>query len=279
MSAGSDERLVLHEDLGGGVARITLNRPEKRNAMSRAARSALLDALDACHGTARVIVLTGAGTAFCSGVDLKESGEEGPGADDTVEGRRTSWHTVQERIRRHPAVVIAAVNGFALGGGVTLVNSSDLAIAAHEAQLGMPELGFGLYPGLAGPSTQLRLSPKRAAWMVLTTKRISGTKAAEWGLVNEAVPLAELADAAVALAREIAEFDPVSLDWSKRALHEIPQHITDWTTALRYGEDVRAQILTRSDVLSDGATTYRRAVGKAGENGAGENGAGKDGGR
>ncbi|MBT2208075.1 enoyl-CoA hydratase/isomerase family protein [Actinomadura sp. NEAU-AAG7] len=277
MSAQSSEQLVLHEDLGDGVARITLNRPEKRNAMSRAARSALLEALDRCHGTARVIILTGAGTAFCSGVDLKEAGEEGPGADDTVEGRRTSWHTVQERIRRHPAIVIAAVNGFALGGGVTLANSADLAIAAHEARLGMPELGFGLYPGLAGPSTQLRLSPKRAAWMVLTTKRISGTTAAEWGLVNEAVPLADLADAALELARDIAQFDPVSLDWSKRALHEIPQHISDWTTALRYGEDVRAQIQARSDVLSDGAKTYRRAVGKneaAGRNeAAGEIGA------
>ncbi|QXJ23279.1 enoyl-CoA hydratase/isomerase family protein [Actinomadura graeca] len=264
MSADAGERLVLHEDLGDGVARLTLNRPHKRNAMSRAARSALLDALDDCHGTAKVIILTGAGSAFCSGVDLKEAGEEGTGADDTVEGRRTSWHSVQERIRHHPAIVVAAVNGFALGGGVTLVNSSDLAIAAHEAQLGMPELGFGLYPGLAGPSTQLRLSPKRAAWMVLTTERISGTKAAEWGLVNEAVPLASLADAAVELARRVARFDPVSLDWSKRALHEIPQHISDWTTALRYGEDLRAQIQARSDVLSDGAATYRRAVGKNG---------------
>ncbi len=256
------EALVLREDLGEGVARVTLNRPAKRNAMSRAARTELLDTLDALHGAAKVIILTGNGPAFCSGVDLKESGEEGMDADDTPEGRRTSWAAVQEKIRAHPAVVIAAVNGYALGGGLTLINSSDLAIAAEDAPIGMPEVGFGLYPSLAGPSTQLRLGPKRAAWMVLTADRISGATAAEWGLVNQAVPAERLADAALELARRIAGFDAVTLTWSKRALHEIPMHISDWTNAIQYGQDVRVQIQARTDVLSDGNATYRRAVNK-----------------
>ncbi|TDD35960.1 enoyl-CoA hydratase/isomerase family protein [Actinomadura sp. KC06] len=261
----ADHDLVRYEDLSDGVARITLNRPEKRNAMSRAARAALLDVLDRCDGHVRVIVLTGAGPAFCAGVDLKESAEEDIDSDRRGAGRRTSWLTVQERIRQHSAIVIAAVNGFALGGGLTLINSSDLAVAADDAPIGMPEVGFGLYPGLAGPSTQLRLGAKRAAWMVLTADRITGATAAEWGLVNLAVPAAELQSAALDLARRVARHNAVTLSWAKRALHEIPMYISDWTKALEYGEDVRHQIAARTDVLDDPHATHRMAVGRTGD--------------
>lgn len=180
MDSIADPELVRYEELSDGVARVTLNRPEKRNAMSRAARAALLDVLDRCDGHVRVIVLTGAGPAFCAGVDLKESAEEEMDADRRGAGRRTSWLTVQERIRQHSAIVIAAVNGYALGGGLTLINSSDLAIAADDAQIGMPEVGFGLCPGLAGPSTQLRLGAKRAAWMVLTASPGRRRRNGDW---------------------------------------------------------------------------------------------------
>lgn len=260
MSGAHVDALVRHEDLGGGVARVTLNRPDKRNAMNRAARGALLDALDTCEGTAKVVVLTGAGPAFCAGMDLKEAAEDGPHADAVLPGRRTNWLTVQERIHDHPAIVIAAVNGAALGGGLTLINSSDLAIAAEDAPIGMPEVGFGIYPGLAGPSTQLRLGHKRAAWMVLTADRIDGRTAAEWGLVNQAVPADRLEDAVTELARGIARHDAVTLEWSKRALHQVPTHISDWSAALRYGESVRAQIQVRSDLLDDGHAMHQRAV-------------------
>ncbi|MFF3574571.1 enoyl-CoA hydratase/isomerase family protein [Nocardia jiangxiensis] len=260
MSAPNQE-LVQCSDLGDGVMWVTLNRPEKRNAMNRAARAALLNVLDDCAmKMAKVVVLTGAGPAFCAGADLKEAAQDGPDADSQVPGSRTSWLTVQERIRDHPAIVIAAVNGFALGGGVTLINSSDLAIATEDAPIGMPEVGFGLYPSLAGPSTQLRLGPKRAAWMVLTADRISGRTAAEWGLVNQAVPAEKLSQAALDLAHKIAGYDNVTLTWSKRALQQIPMHISEWSAALRYGESVRAQIAVRSDVLDDGHAVHNRAV-------------------
>ncbi|WUH98567.1 enoyl-CoA hydratase/isomerase family protein [Spirillospora sp. NBC_00431] len=260
----ADHDLIRYEELSDGVARITLNRPEKRNAMSRAARAALIEVLDRCDGDVRVIILTGAGPAFCAGVDLKESAQEPMDTDRRGAGRRTSWLAVQERIRQHSAIVIAAVNGFALGGGLTLINSSDLAIAADDAPIGMPEVGFGLYPGLAGPSTQLRLGAKRAAWMVLTADRITGETAAEWGLVNLAVPAAELQSAALELAQRVARHNGVTLTQAKRALHEIPMYISDWTKALEYGEDVRNQIAARSDVLDDGLATHRAAVGRTG---------------
>jgi len=247
------ESLVLLEWAADGVARIVLNRPAKRNAMNRAARGALLAALDACRGSARVVVLTGNGPAFCSGVDLKEV-RAAPGRN-ALDGDH-AWISVQEAIRRHPAVVIAAVNGFALGGGLTLINSSDLAVAAADAEIGMPEVGFGLYPGLAGPSTQLRLGPKRAAWLVLTGERITGRTAEEWGLVNRAVPREALQDEALAIATRIARYDPVTLTWCKKALWEVPMHISDWTAALEYGEGVGTQIRAASDVVSRGLDAF-----------------------
>lgn len=260
--------LVRLEFPSDGVARITLDRPEKRNAMNRQARRELIEALARCRGVARAIVLTGNGPAFCAGVDLKEADADGP-RRNALDGDHP-WIAVQEAIRRHPAIVIAAVNGFALGGGVTLINSSDLALASVEAELGMPEIGFGLYPGLAGPSTQLRLGPKRSAWMVLTGRRISGRTAQEWGLVNLAVEPSELQAEALALATDIAGRDAVTLEWCKRALWEVPMHISDWTAALEYGESVGIQIRSRTGAVGDGLRAFaegRRNPGQGADGG------------
>jgi enoyl-CoA hydratase/carnithine racemase len=215
--------------------------------MSQAARAALIDALERCRGKARVIILTGSGPAFCAGLDLKEFSARREQAPDDRD-RLSDWRTVQETIRQHPAIVIASVNGFALGGGVTLVNAADLAIADETAQFGMPEIGFGLYPELAGPSTQLRLRPKRAAWMVLTAKRIDGRTAAAWGLVNLAVPADQLATETLALARHVAQYDAVTLEVSKRALWDIPMQVPEWGAAMRLGEDLNAEIRSRAAV-------------------------------
>ena len=104
-------------------------------------------------------------------------------------------------IREHPAVFIAAVNGLALGGGATLVSVCDLAVAADEAEIGMPEIGFGAYPQFSGPGAQIQLTAKRAAWLVLTAQRIDGRTAENWGMVNRSVPLTGLMDEAGRLAR------------------------------------------------------------------------------
>jgi feruloyl-CoA hydratase/lyase len=245
-----EETPVLIDDLGDGAARITFNRGPKRNAMNQALRSAIVEALDNLRGNAKVIILTGAGPAFCAGIDLKEelSRPAGYVPPDTIENRRTVWAGVQEEIRTHPAIIIAAVNGLALGGGLTLVNTADLAIAAEEAEFGMPEAGFGVYPGLAGPSTQLRIKPKHAAYMVLTAERVSGVTAKEWGLVNKAVPLERLEEESVALARKIAQYDAVTLEWCKKALWQVPMHLNDYTAAMQYGFAVNAEIRSRKGI-------------------------------
>jgi len=143
----SDSDLIQLEDRGE-YAFLRINRAEKRNAMSSEARRALSARLKELHGVHKVVVITGSGASFCSGVDLKESAAA-PTPQARAAGSR-EWIDVLLEIRRHPAIFIAAVNGFALGGGTSLINVCDLAIAADEAQLGMPEMGFGTYPAMAG---------------------------------------------------------------------------------------------------------------------------------
>jgi enoyl-CoA hydratase/carnithine racemase len=215
-----------------GYALLTIDREAKRNAMNRSARNGVLRALDHVRDKFPVLIITGRGKSFCSGIDLKERVADRDKGADTASAE---WIEVNLAIRRHPAVIIAAVNGLALGGGATLINVSDLAIASEEAQIGMPEMGFATYPGMAGPSTQLVINRKRSAWLMFTTNRIDGRTAEAWGLVNRCVKPDELLAAADETARQIAQFDPVALTATKRALDVIPGTISDWEQALRFG--------------------------------------------
>lgn len=242
------DNLVIVEDLGA-YARLRLNRPAQRNAMNSAARRALQSALHDLRGTHRVVVITGVDGSFCSGVDLKESAAAPPLQREA--GAR-EWIDALLAIRRHPAIFIAAVNGYALGGGASLINACELALAADEAEIGMPEITFGVYPAMAGPTTQLNLLPKHAAWMVLTGERIHGQRAVQWGLVNRSVPLANLEGEADTLARRIASFDAATLEESKRALETVPRRIGEWSSACDHGLQVNAGIQARRAALAAG---------------------------
>ena len=265
-SAVSTDKILLTE-LGDGLACITLNRPEKRNALDPEARQGLLDALDATKGSARVVVLAGAGATFCSGMDLSQVTGGGVAEEDQL---NRSWVNVQDEIRNHPAIFIASVRGYALGGGFTLINACDLAVVARDAQIGMPEVGFGFYPGLAGPAAQLRLSSKRAGWMVLTAKRIDGQTAVDWGAANVAVADDEVEAETLALARHVAQFDPVVLEWSKQALWHIPAHVTDWRAALEFGAYTNAQIHARTNTHQDGLRNFADGKPNPGQGRGGE---------
>lgn len=236
----SDENLVVVEEKGN-YAVLRINRPAKRNAMNVAMRVAMLEALETLKDRCRVVVITGTDISFCAGLDLKE--ESALRAAGVANNPATSWQAVNVAIRNHPAVFIAAVNGIALGGGVTLINVCDLAFASERAQMGMPEMGFATYPGLAGPSTQYSLTRKRHAWLMFTTDRIDGATAAEWGLVNKVVPHDQLLVEAEALAAKISEFDAAALTISKAAMDKIPVEI-NWNEAFNFGvgqiEKIRA---------------------------------------
>ncbi|WP_052134549.1 enoyl-CoA hydratase/isomerase family protein [Sphingomonas sp. 37zxx] len=248
-----DQDAVLVSHGTNGVTTITFNRPKQRNAMNRAARVGIIRALDACRGTSRVVVLKGSGPSFCAGVDIKE----GPVSTGDAElDRRSEWGEVQEELRRHPAIVIAAVGGFALGGGLTLVNTADLAIAADEASFGLPEIGFGMYPAFAGPSTQLRINQKRAAWLVLTSDRIDGKTAEQWGLVNKSVPLDQLDAEADALAERIAAFSDVGLEVSKELLWKVPSEASEWSAAIALGAATTDRIRARKADADAGRAAF-----------------------
>lgn len=244
--------LALLEDRGT-FGLIRMNRPAQRNALNRELRNALARCFESARGRFRVIVLTGCATSFCAGIDITEETADRQAGSDTA---REEWIEVLLGIRRHPAIVIAAVNGYALGGGVSLINAADLAIAANEAQIGMPELGFAAYPGMSGPSTQMSLNRKRAAWLVLTTARIDGPTAAAWGLVNCSVPLADLDAEAARIATEVAQFDEVALAAAKRALDTVPAQIADWPRALAFGLALNNEIRAATDAQLAGMERF-----------------------
>ena len=235
----------------GSYAVISIEREAKRNAMNRACRQGLRAAFDFARGRFAAIVLTGSGNTFCAGVDLKER------AEDLARGElggSAEWVDVNLAIRDHPAIFIAAVNGLALGGGATLMNVCDLAVAADTAEFGMPEITFSTYPGMAGPATQLSgLTRKRIAWMVLTGNRVPAATALKWGLVNDCVPLAELLPTAERIAQQVARYNGPALSASKQALDQIPANITDWRQALSYGELVNAKIQQRNAAAASAA--------------------------
>lgn len=232
--------IVLEQNFDTGVARIVLNRPDKHNAMNEQAQQELLEALAACESKIRVIIITGSGErSFCTGIDLKELPSLLQKSQSSV-GTDT-WVKVCLAVKDHPSVVIAAVNGYALGGGLTLVNVSDIAIAAEHATFGMPELTFGAFPRLAGPSTIQRIAPKNVGWMAFTAERIDAETARSWGLINKVCPAQELQQYVTSLAGEIANLDPTVLTWTKRGLAAAES--LDLEKSIEFGSYVRAMIL------------------------------------
>ncbi|WP_233838207.1 enoyl-CoA hydratase/isomerase family protein [Paraburkholderia sp. ZP32-5] len=235
-------------------ATIRLARATKRNALNREMRDALRAHLEALKADTRVIVLTGTDAVFCAGLDLKErETEKAAGQPDTA-GEEAIELNVS--MREHPAVFIAAQNGLALGAGVTLVNSCDLAIAADSATFGCPEIGFATYASMAGPTVQQTVQRRRAAWLLLTAERIDAATAERWGLINEVVGAQDL-DARVAqLAGHIAQFDPVALREIKQALNRIPTDITGWRAGMEYGQTVNDTIRRETAAAAQGLAHF-----------------------
>lgn len=241
----SEGGLVLLEKRDG-LGIITLNRPAKRNAMNGAAQAALQQALADTREDCRVLILTGAGSAFCAGIDLAES-------RTTTDDR---WLETNEILKAHPGICIAAVNGYALGGGLTLVHNCELAIASERAEFGMPEMSFGSFPVLAGPATIRRVLPKHAAYLILTARRIDAATAERWGIVNSVVAPERLLAEAEALAARILQFDAAALDSAKQALRDL--ELMPWSAALEHGGAVAAQVRARSHNERDALAAFGR---------------------
>ncbi|MEQ3552669.1 crotonase/enoyl-CoA hydratase family protein [Pseudonocardia nematodicida] len=238
----------------GATLLITLNRPESRNAIDAdvsAGIGAALTTLDEDPGL-RVGVLTGTGTAFCAGADLKEV-LAGRALDDP---EHPEWGLGGLTRRTVASPLIAAVNGPALGGGTELALACDLVVMADDAVLGLPEPRRGLIAGAGGLLRLGRqLPPKVAAEIVLTAASLPASEAYRLGLVNRVVPREEVVDTALALAAEIAENAPLAVTTSKRLLGLSTDGDEDQDALWRCNDAAVATILASADA-AEGTTAF-----------------------
>jgi trans-feruloyl-CoA hydratase/vanillin synthase len=208
-----------------GIAWVKFNRPDKRNCMNPKLNRRMMQVLDELEyrDDAGVLVLSGEGTAWSAGMDLKEYFREneskGLGAVRQSQREAYGWW---RRLRWYQKPTIAMVNGWCFGGGYGPLFACDLAFAADEAQFGLSEINWGILPG--GGATKIArelLSFRRAMYHALMGENISGQTAAEWGLVNEAVPLAQLQERVKAVAATLLKKNPVALKATKDAIRRV----------------------------------------------------------
>jgi len=193
-----------------GIAWVILNRPEKRNAMSPALNREMLTVLDALEldTRCRVLVLTGAGESFSSGMDLKEYFRETDNATpvEVMRVRRDSMAWQWRRLMFFPKPTIAMVNGWCFGGAFTSLVSCDLALAAEEATFGLSEVNWGIIPaGNVMRAVAEKVNTSDALYYLMTGDPFDGRKASEMRLVNEAVPRAQLRERTRAIALKLME--------------------------------------------------------------------------
>ncbi|WP_424138781.1 enoyl-CoA hydratase/isomerase family protein [Roseomonas chloroacetimidivorans] len=215
------EPLILSETRGA-VALLTINRPAALNALDLAT----LDAFEAefmaaeADPSVHVIVITGAGEkAFVAGGDIRDL-ESRQGLPHYLE-LGEALHRAFNRVERCDKPTIAAVNGFALGGGTELLLCTDIRLLAETARLGLPEINLGLFPGAGGSQRLMRqVAPCRARELMFTGDQITAAEAVTLGLANRAVPRAELLKEAMALAERVAAKSPLVLKLLKRTLRD-----------------------------------------------------------
>jgi enoyl-CoA hydratase/carnithine racemase len=216
---GVDGVTLRKDDDNEHIAEIVLDRPEALNALSTAMarRLAAVCAEVAADASVRAVVLSAAGEkAFCVGADLKERNAM---TDEEIMAQRPIFRAAFGGVLDLPQPVIAAVHGYALGGGCEFALSCDMIIADETAVFGLPEVGVGLVPGGGGTQLALRrLGPGRAAELVLTGRRLKVDEAKEIGLVDRRVPVGTVREAALTLAGMIAENSPVAVRAAKRAM-------------------------------------------------------------
>ncbi|MBV9858960.1 MAG: enoyl-CoA hydratase [Alphaproteobacteria bacterium] len=195
---------VLLEELEDGVLRLTMNRPTARNALSVALMAAMIDALDRAgrDGAVRVVVIAGAGPAFCAGHDLREI--RGDRRREVYERLFAQCSDLMLKIVRLPKPVIAEVHGVATAAGCQLVASCDLAVAAKDARFATPGVNIGLFCSTPMVALSRAIGRKAAMEMLLTGDLVDASAAQRLGLVNRVVPAGELRGACDALARQIA---------------------------------------------------------------------------
>lgn len=206
-----------------GVARITLNRPEKRNAIDQELIGELKNALGQAgdDGAARVILLTGAGTDFCAGADLamlEQVGQAGV-MENLTDARNLAGLFLI--MRRHPRPIIAAVRGRALAGGCGLAMACDLIVAAESSQFGYPEVNIGFVPAMVMAILRRSVSEKRAFQLITTGETIPAREALENGMINRVIADSDFESAVESYVAQLASKSPSAVTLAKSLLYQM----------------------------------------------------------
>jgi enoyl-CoA hydratase len=245
---------ILLVEVAEGVARVTLNRPEVRNALNEALLRELESTLRRLEDDpgARVVVLRGAGDrAFCAGADLKKVADRGT----TLQARESfgGLGRILEHMARMRTPVIAQVHGYALAGGCGLAAGADIVVAADDATFGLPEIKVGLLPLIVMAPILRAVGRKRGLLMILTGEPVSAREAYEMGLVSRLVPRGELDGAVDALARTLAGYSPMALGLAKEAAGMVPD--MEYGAALRYLREL-ITLVALSDDAREGIAAF-----------------------
>jgi enoyl-CoA hydratase/carnithine racemase len=245
---------VLLVEVAEGVARVTLNRPEVRNALNEALLRELESTLRRLEDdpAARVVVLRGAGDrAFCAGADLKKVADRGT----TLQARESfgGLGRILEHMARMRTPVIAQVHGYALAGGCGLAAGADIVVAAEDATFGLPEIKVGLLPLIVMAPILRAVGRKRGLLMILSGEPVSAREAYEMGLVSRLVPRGELDGAVGALARTLASYSPTALGLAKEAAAMVPE--MEYGAALRYLREL-ITLVALSDDAREGIAAF-----------------------
>lgn len=252
--AEKQEDIVLTElDEKAGVARIIMNRPKKKNALSRELMFKLVDAIKEVRDNDNIhcIVLDHAGDSFCAGQDLQDLRSDWHGK------KRARWndHTgstmsIALLLRGARQITIASVRGYCLGGGLVLMNACDMAFAATDAKFGMPEIIRGSYGRSATPTLfHAGIPTKLAFYIQVSGRNLTGVEAARIGLVTAAVDKSELADHVWQLASEIGSRNPVALEHAKIAAYT--EMDMPFDMAIKADEAIAHRMRVYTDPLSD----------------------------
>ena len=249
-----EEKLVAYEYIqvstGGGIVRITLNRPERLNSFTREMHAELREALDNL-GDARVVVLTGAGRGFCAGQDLNDRAVAPDEAVDLGETVEESWNPLIRKLASLSQPVIARVNGVAAGAGANMALACDIVIAAHSAKFIQSFSALGLIPDSGGSWHLPRLvGQARALGLALTGEPLTAQQAADWGLIWKAVDDDQLDSEVDAIATKLASLPPLGLAAIRRIIR------TSWSRGLDDELDLQRDEMRRLGFTHD----YREGV-------------------
>jgi len=255
----------------GGITWVILNRPDKRNAMSPQLHLDMDDALDelSTDPQTEILILTGAGEAFCAGQDIRlyfRGTEQDP--KTRAKARRASNQWRWQKLSTFPRPTIAMVNGFCFGGGFTQVSACDFAVASDDATFGLSEVNWGILPGgIVSWNVVQMMNMRDAMYYAMTGDTFNGKEAKAMGFINKSVPKDKLREETVALAKKLMEKAPTVLQYTKEGIRAVrfmnePQaadYLNAKSDALKYNDKENSRQQGMKQFLDD--KSYRPGLG------------------